>query len=134
MTVLDTSGVVDLLTEGPAAPMVGEMLAAERELAAPDVLVFETLATIRRNALKGSLPPARAAAAVEDMAEMPVHLFPSLPLRFRAWELRENLSTADALFVSLAERLGEPLATKDRSLTKALSSLGLVSVIALPSG
>ncbi len=134
MTVIDTSGVVDLLTEGPAAPMVGEMLAEEREMAAPDVLVFETLAAIRRSALKGSLPTGRASAAVEDMAEMPVHLFASLPLCSRAWELRENLTTADALFVSLAERLGEPLATKDGSLAKAVSSLGLVSVISLPSG
>lgn len=132
--MLDTSGVVDLLTEGPASQMVGELLAVERELAAPDVLVFEALSVIRRNALRGSLAPARASAAVEDMAGMPVHLFASLPLRSRAWELRENLTTADALFVSLAERLGEPLATKDRSLAKAVSSLALVDVIPLPAG
>jgi predicted nucleic acid-binding protein len=42
-----------------------------------------------------------------------------LPLRDRAWELRENLTAADALFVALAERLGEPLATKDRRLALA---------------
>ena len=131
MTVIDTSGIVDLLTAGPASQMVGELLAQERELAAPDVLVFETLSVIRRNALKGSLTASRASAAVEDMAGMPVHLFPSLPLRSRAWQLRENLTTADALFVSLAERLDEPLATKDRSLAKAVSSLGLARVISL---
>jgi predicted nucleic acid-binding protein len=134
VTVIDTSGLVDLLTDGIAAPMVGEMLAEERELAAPDVLVFEALSAIRRNTLKGHLSSARATAAVEDMADMPVQLFASLPLRSRAWELRENLTTADALFVSLAERLGEPLATKDRSLAKAASSLGLVSVISLAAG
>ena len=43
---------------------------------------------------------------LEDCADMPVHLFASLPLRLRAWELRENLTTADALFVSLAESVG----------------------------
>ncbi len=131
MTVIDTSGAVDLLIEGPASQMVGDLLAEERELAAPDLIVFEALSVIRRNALKGRLSLARATAAVEDISALPVHLFASLPLCTRAWQLRRNLTVADALFVALAERLGEPLATKDRALSKAVSSLGLVSVISL---
>jgi predicted nucleic acid-binding protein len=60
------------------------------------------------------------AAQVEHlMGDLPLELFPSLVLRDRAWELRRNLTVADALFVALAERLGEPLATKDRALVNA---------------
>ncbi len=134
MTVIDTSGVVDLLTDGPALSQVADLLADERELAAPDVLVFETLSAIRRGALRGTTSRPRASAAVEDMADLPVRLFPSLQLRSRAWELRENLTVADALFVALAEQLGEPLATKDRSLMRSVAALGVVRVIPLAPG
>lgn len=132
MTVLDTSAVVDLLTGGAASAAVADLLASERELAAPDVLVFETLSVIRRATLKGTLSHSRASAAVEDMAALPVRLFPSLPLRSRAWQLRENLTVADALFVALAEKLREPLATKDSSLMRAAKTLREVRVVVLP--
>jgi predicted nucleic acid-binding protein len=126
VTVIDTSGVVDLLIGGPASPIVAELLARERELAAPDILVFEVLSMIRRGAGRRALSEARAAAAVEDIAALPVRLFPSMPLRSRVWQLRENLTPADGLFVALAERLGEPLATKDSSLLRAIASLPAV--------
>ena len=126
MTVIDTSGVVDLLIGGPASPIVADLLARERELAAPDILVFEVLSVIRRGAGRRALSESRAAAAVEDIAALPVRLFPSMPLRSRVWQLRENLTSADGLFVALAERLGEPLATKDSSLLRAIASLRAV--------
>jgi predicted nucleic acid-binding protein len=56
---------------------------------------------------------------VQGLGDLAVELYPSLPLRGRAWELRSNLTAADALFVTLAEQLGEPLATKDPALAKA---------------
>jgi len=56
---------------------------------------------------------------MEDLGDLPVELFGTLALRRRAWELRENLTAADALLVALAEYLGEPLATKDRGLASA---------------
>ena len=126
MTVIDTSGVVDLLIGGPASPIVADLLKRERELAAPDILVFETLSAIRRGARRGALSGSRASAAIEDIAALPVRLFPSMPLWSRVWELGENLTPADALFVALAERLGEPLATKDRSLLQAIATLPAV--------
>lgn len=65
------------------------------------------------------LEPVRARGAIDDLGDLPVDLFGTLPLRRRAWELRENLTAADALFVALAEYLGEPLATKDGGLAAA---------------
>ena len=121
MTVIDTSGVVDYLLGAGAARQVGELIEAEGELAAPDLLVFEVLAVLRRQVLARGLDQRRAAAAVEDLGELPIALFPSLALRARAWSLRHNLTAADALFAALAERLGEPLATKDRPLADALA-------------
>ena len=41
------------------------------------------------------------------------------PLAGRAWALRDNLTSYDASYVSLAETLGAPLATLDIKLSKA---------------
>jgi predicted nucleic acid-binding protein len=117
VTVLDTSVVVDLLLGGGVADEVRALMNREGELAAPDLLIFEVLAVLRREQLRGEIAQDRAAGAVLDLGDLPIQLFPSLPLRERAWSLRANLTAADALFVALAEQLGEPLATKDRALS-----------------
>jgi predicted nucleic acid-binding protein len=119
VTVIDTSGVVDFLLGEEASEEVEALLTGERTLAAPDLLVFEVLAVLRRHARRGSIPSERARAAIDDLGDLALEIFPTLPLRERAWDLRENLTAADALFVALAERLGEPLATKDRGLASA---------------
>lgn len=134
MTVIDTSGVVDFLLADGVAGEVEELMTREGELAAPDLLVFETLAVLRRETLRGRLAETRAAGAVLDLGDLPIELFPSLPQRERAWELRENLAAADALFVALAEELGEPLATKDLGLADAAAKHGGIDVMALGGG
>lgn len=116
MTVVDTSAVVDFLLGVGVARDVEVLMSVESELAAPDLIVFEVMAVLRRQAYRRELADERAAAAVADLGDLPIQLFPSLPLRQRAWSLRGNLTAADGLFVALAEQLGEPLATKDRAL------------------
>lgn len=122
MTVLDTSAAVDYLIGAGVTAQVNDILNSEGEVAAPDLIVFEVLAALRRETLRGSLSPDRAFGALEDLADLSIELFPSLPLRQRAWELRDNLTAADALFVALAEHLDEPLATKDSALAAAAST------------
>lgn len=128
MTVLDTSGAVDLLLGTGAAETVRDLLRSEGAVAAPDVLTFEVLAVLRRAVHRGTLSARRAAGAVEDYGDLAITLFPAMPLRGRAWELRESLTAADALFVALGERLDEQLATKDRGLARAAEQLGLRTV------
>lgn len=130
MTVLDTSGAIDFLLGDGAALEVEELLGADRAVA-PDLLVFEVLAVLRRDVQRGVLSPERAGAAVADLGDLTLDLFPTLLLRDRAWELRANLTVADALFVALAEALDEPLATKDRGLARAAATHAGVEVIEL---
>ena len=131
MTVLDTSGVVDYLLGAGVAGQVQEMMSAEGELAAPDVLVFEVLAVLRRESHRKALTDDRAARAVEDLGDLSIELFPSLPLRERAWALRRNFTAADALFVVLAEDLDEPFATKDNALAREITKHATVTVLEL---
>jgi len=115
VTVVDSSAIVDFLLGIGAARDVERMLEHEGELAAPDLLVFEVLAVLRREAAR-DLGADRAAGAVRDLGDVGLALFPSLGLRERAWALRRNFTMADALFIALAEQLDEPLATKDAPL------------------
>lgn len=128
MTVIDTSAVVDYLLGIGVATQVETMFDEEGGLAAPDVMVFEVLAVLRREAMRDELTARRAAGAVDDMSDLPIELFPSMMLRRRAWELRSNLTAADALFAALAEQLGEPLATKDKALAGEISKHSTIAV------
>lgn len=129
MTVLDTSAVVDYLLGTGSAAHVAGLLDEEQPAAAPDLLVFETLAALRRDVSRGVLSDARALGALDDLGDLSVDLFPTLPLRGRAFELRTNLTAADGLFVALAEALGEPLATKDRGLADAARKHANIEVL-----
>lgn len=131
MTVLDTSAVVDYLLGSGAAKQVRELLVQGGQAAAPDVLVFEVLAVLRRQVQRGGLSAERAAGAISDLGDLPIELFPALALRARAWELRDNLTIGDALFAALAEQLGEPLATKDTGLAAAARQQTGVTVLEL---
>lgn len=131
MTVLDTSVVFDLLISDDPPRGLESILAAESEAAAPDLLVFELVAALRRQVLSGALEERRAAAALDDLGDLGVELFPTLALRERAWALRENLTAGDALFVALAESLNEPLATRDRRLSAAARARSGIDVIEL---
>ena len=122
MTVIDTSGVIDFLLGWPACEEVGRLLAVERELRAPDVLVFEVISALRRQTQREMVAAERAHGALADLDDLPLRLYPSMSLRWRAWELRDNFTAGDALFVALAEQLGEPLATKDAALIQAGAS------------
>lgn len=132
MTVLDTSAVVDFLLDEGAGPAVKALLEGEGTAAAPDLLVFEVLSVLRRLALRGEVNDRRAEAALSDLADVALALVPSLALRNRAWSLRHRLGAADALFLSLALELDEPLATKETGLAAVASDVG-VAVIQLDS-
>jgi predicted nucleic acid-binding protein len=130
VTVLDTSAAIDYLLGAGVSSQVEALLAAA-PATAPDLLVFEVLAVLRRAVGRRELTQARAGAAVDDLGDMTLDLFPTLPLRSRAWELRRNMTAVDALFVTLAEALGEPLATKDGGLARAAARHADVEVLVL---
>jgi predicted nucleic acid-binding protein len=132
VTVLDSSAVIDYLVGSGVAESVEAILTHETvPAAAPDLLVFEVLAVMRRHVQGDAIAPERAASAIEALGDLSLELVPTLALRGRAWELRENLTAGDALFVALAERLGEPLATKDRGLAQAARAHAGIETIEL---
>ncbi|MGH8913791.1 MAG: type II toxin-antitoxin system VapC family toxin [Acidimicrobiia bacterium] len=133
MTVLDTSGVVDFLVGEQCHAEVADLLQQEGTFAGPDLLVFEVVAVFRRQVQQHGMNRDRAKSAIADLGDLPLEIFPALPLRARVWELRDNLTAADAFFVALAEQLDEPLATKDRHLATAAKTYTSIQIIELGS-
>lgn len=120
MIVVDSSAVVDYLLDfEPQASWVAERLAEDPDAHAPHLLDVEILSTLRRQVLFEELSAARARGALDDLESFGVERYPHGPFLERAWELRENLTAGDALFVGLAEALGAPLVTTDARIARA---------------
>ena len=131
MTVLDSSAAADYLLGSGVAAQVDTLLAEEGPAFAPDLLTFEVLSVMRRGVFRGDISEQRALGAVNDLGSVSIVLFPSLPLRSRAFALRHNLTVGDALFAALAELRDEPLMTKDRALARAAAEHTEADVVLL---
>ncbi len=84
---------------------------------------------IRRNTIGGRLSPAQAAAAINDLLDLPIAVYPSGPLLRRGWQLRGNVTSYDACYVALAEALTCPLLTADARLAAAPGTKCVIELI-----
>ncbi len=130
MPVLDASVLVEYLAGRERVQAVrAHLLAGAGALWAPHLVDAESGHVLRRAVWRGDLTPQAAAAAVSDLARFPLRRVAHVGLLDRAWELRENASFYDALYVALAERLDEPLLTLDARLAAAAGIAAEVVVV-----
>lgn len=117
MIVVDASAVIEVVLRTRAAAAVERRVHDMREtLHAPHLVDIEIAHVIRRSTAKGEVSGDRGRAAIDDLADFPMHRHPHLALLPRIWELRHNLSAYDAAYVALAEALDAPLVTRDARL------------------
>jgi predicted nucleic acid-binding protein len=118
--VVDASALLEALLRTPAAEAVeARLFDARQTLHAPHLLDVEVAQVIRRYALAGEIDPDRGRAALADLADFPLRRYPHHFLLPRVWELRNNVTAYDAVYVALAEALDAPLLTRDRRLAAA---------------
>jgi predicted nucleic acid-binding protein len=118
--VIDASAALEVLLRTPAAEAVERRLFNSRETAhAPHLLDLEVAQALRRYAAAGELDQERARAALVDLADLPLCRYPHNFLLPRLWDLRNNFTAYDAVYVALAEALEAPLLTRDRRLGAA---------------
>ncbi|HET7120633.1 MAG TPA: type II toxin-antitoxin system VapC family toxin [Solirubrobacterales bacterium] len=118
--MVDASVVVEMLVFGEHEAAARERLAGGQEpLWAPELLDAEVGQALRRAVRRGDLKPGQATHALEELREIPVHRITHELLVGYAWALRDRVSFYDALYVALAEMLGEPLITVDARLGRA---------------
>ena len=89
---------------------------------------MEVIQALRRLVRAGEVLPARAEAAIEDLAVFLLLRHPHVDLLGRTWELRDNV-TDDAMYVALAEALDAPLVTCDSPLGATPGHAARVEVI-----
>jgi predicted nucleic acid-binding protein len=128
--VVDASAVIEVLLRTPAAQAVERRLFDPQEtLHAPHLLDVEVAQVIRRYAANGEVDGERGGAALADLVVFPLHRYPHDLLLPRVWELRNNLTAYDAVYVALAEALEAPLLTRDRRLANAAGHRATIELV-----
>lgn len=119
MLVLDASVLFEVVADTPGSEQIRMRLNADTDQAAPHLVDPEVLSVIQAKRRAGALDATAAAQAVEDLRAWPGERWSHRPLLERAWALRDNVRSYDALYVALAEALGATLLTLDRRLASA---------------
>jgi predicted nucleic acid-binding protein len=130
LIVVDASALVELLVRAPAADAVDERLFRTGEtLHVPHLLEIEVTQVLRRHEIRRQMEPGRCKEALDDLANLRMLRYSHDFLLPRVWELRNNLSAYDALYVALAEFLNAPLVTRDRRIANAAGHRAKVDLI-----
>jgi predicted nucleic acid-binding protein len=117
MIVVDASAILEALLRTPAAREVERRLfESSQTLHAPHLLDVEVAQVVRRYAASNEIDVERGRMALVDLTDLPLHRYPHDFLLPRVWDLRNNLTAYDAMYVALAEALDAPLLTRDKRL------------------
>jgi predicted nucleic acid-binding protein len=120
MIVLDASALAEsLLTSSPAAVRLRSRLLAEPAVVAPDLIDVETGSVLRKQWLAGRVSGQSFRHMLDELARIPIVRYPTRQFLPRAYELRHNVTVADAMYIALAEGLQCPLVTGDARLAEA---------------
>ena len=130
MIVLDTSAAVELLLRTPTGSRVEGMIFSTGEtLHAPHLIDLEIAQVLRRYTMADRISSARGTEALQDLADMSLTRHHHTSFLPRIWQLRENFTAYDAVYVALAELLEARLLTCDGRMTRAGNHRARVELI-----
>ena len=129
LIAVDASAMLEVLLRTERGARIEDRLLSRGEsLHAPHLLDVEVAQVLRRYAGAGSVTAARGRQALTDLADFPIHRYPHDVLLPRIWELRQNATAYDAVYLALAELLLAPLVTCDRKLASTRGHAARVEV------
>jgi predicted nucleic acid-binding protein len=119
--VVDCSIIVRLLANVSGDELLRQRLA--RAVHAPALIDAEVSSVIRGLVITTKpnvrITAGRAELMLSDYSGLRIMRHPMQPLQARVFELRNNFTAYDAIYVALAERLALPLLTDDAKLAGA---------------
>jgi predicted nucleic acid-binding protein len=109
MIVVDASAAVSaLLNDGPARrTLLGQ------QLHVPHLIDTEVASSLRRQIAVGNIDSNAGWTALDTFRRLGMIRYPASGLLERIWQLRDNVSAYDAVYVALAEDLNCALLTSD---------------------
>ena len=119
MIVVDASVVAVALGDDGVQGAAARRRLRGEVLAAPELIDPEVLSVLRRSVTAGETTAQRGEEAVADLIGFPLRRAPHRSLLRRCWELRHTLTSYDACYVALAERLDVTLLTADGRVARA---------------
>lgn len=110
------------------AYLLGEASDVERDgmlgdVHAPSLLDVEVTQTLRGLVRGAKLDLMTVQRGREELGQLGVRRHPDASLLHRAWELRDNCTIYDGLYVALTEALDATLITRDGRLARAVGGL-----------
>jgi predicted nucleic acid-binding protein len=127
--VLDASAAIDWLLQTAAGQQIEKRIYSRNEsLAAPHLLDLEVTQVLRRLVRSAVVSASRAEQAIHDLVDLRIARYPHHLFLQRIWQLRNNLSAYDAMYVGLAENLRATLITRDLRLGSSSGHAAVVEV------
>jgi predicted nucleic acid-binding protein len=115
--VVDASAMTEFLLQTSLGERVEARLFRDGdEFHAPHLIDVEVAQALRRLVRTREIPAERAEEAITDLADFDLRRHSHVDLLGRTWELRDNLTAYDAMYVALAEAIASPLVTCDGPL------------------
>ncbi len=118
MMVIDASALLELLLRTARAEKVESHFARCKIFCVPHLVDLEVAQVLRRYCASGELSPERAHQALDDLRDLNLKRYPHQSHLDRIWELRQNVTAYDAVYLALAEALSLPLLTSDARLER----------------
>ncbi|MFP3949230.1 MAG: type II toxin-antitoxin system VapC family toxin [Longimicrobiales bacterium] len=120
LLVVDASALVEYLLQTERGRRIERHLThPDADLHVPELCDVEVVSALRGLERRGELDVRRSREGVEDYLALPLLRHRHTAFVPRTFEMRENLSPYDAMYVSLAEGLGAPFLSGDDRLTRA---------------
>lgn len=131
MIVIDASALLEFLLQTQRGMRVeARLFRGQDDFHSPHLVDVEVTQGLRRLVRVGDVSADRAAEAIADLGDLDLYRHPHLDLLARAWKLRTNITSYDAMYVALAEALDAPVITCDAPLAKAPGHRATIELIA----
>jgi predicted nucleic acid-binding protein len=122
--ILDTSLLFDSIVDGPRSATARKFMIGTEALCAPDLIEIEIASALTKAVRRRELNNEQALTSYGIARRLMPDIEPSQPLLSRAFDLALELGhpTPDCLFLALAERQNDVLATSDARMVQKLAA------------